>query len=55
MPPGFGFGLGLGKLRYRTGGKEKTKTFCEEMLTVIQKHIETFRFWVRFRSRVRVR
>ena len=37
------------------GGPGKTKTLYVKILTVIQKHIQTFRFPVRFGSRVKVR
>ena len=33
----------------------EAKTFCGKVLTFLQEHIETLRFGVRFRSRVKVR
>ena len=49
--------MGKGQLSNGTirGFGGKTKTFCEKILTVLQKHIHTFRFEVRFRLRIKVR
>ena len=41
--------------RYYTEVRGETKSFCEKILTVIRKHIQTFRFEVKLRLRIQVR